>query len=38
MRWRSSWRRGDVFFALLLLVVAGGIIGLAALAIELLGR
>jgi hypothetical protein len=38
MRWRSSWRRGELLFALLLLVVAAGIIGLAALAIELFGR
>ena len=38
MRWRVSWRKGEVLFALLLLAVAAGIIGLAALAIELLGH
>ena len=38
MKWRASWRRGEVLFALLLLAGAAGIIGLAALAIELFGR
>ncbi|HLG47160.1 MAG TPA: hypothetical protein VKY24_13035 [Reyranella sp.] len=38
MRWRSSWRREDVLFALLLLLIAAAIIGLAGIAIDAIGR
>jgi hypothetical protein len=38
MRWRSSWRRGDMLFALLLLAIAAAIVGLPGLAIEVIGR
>jgi len=38
MKWRSTWRREDVLFALLLLAIAAAIIGLAGLAIEALGH
>ena len=38
MRWRSSWRREDILFALLLLLIAAAIIGLAGIAIDALGR
>jgi hypothetical protein len=38
MKWRSSWRREDVLFALLLLVIAAAIVGLAGLAIDVLGH
>jgi hypothetical protein len=38
MRWRSSWRRGDLLFALLLLVIAAAILGLAGVAIDAIGR
>jgi hypothetical protein len=34
----ASWRREDVLFALLLRVIAAGVIGLAGVAIEALGR
>ena len=38
MRWRSSWRRGEVLFALLLVVIAAAVIGLAGIAFEAIGR
>lgn len=38
MKWRTSWRREDILFALLLLVIAAAIIGLAGVAIEAFGR
>jgi hypothetical protein len=38
MRWRSSWRREEILFALLLLLIAAAIIGLAGIAIDALGR
>jgi len=38
MRWRSSWRREDILFSLLLLLIAAAIIGLAGVAIDAVGR
>jgi hypothetical protein len=38
MRWRWSWRREDLLFALLLLVIAAAIVGLAGVAIEAVGH
>jgi hypothetical protein len=38
MRWRVIWRREDVLFALLLLVIAAAIIGLAGIAIDAIGH
>jgi hypothetical protein len=38
MRWRSSWRREDMLFTLLLLVIAAAIIGLTGIAIDSLGH
>lgn len=38
MRWRSSWPKGDVLFALLLVAIAVAILGLAGVALEAIGR
>jgi hypothetical protein len=38
MKWRSSWRREDLLFALLLILIAAAIIGLAGVALDAVGR
>ena len=38
MRWRVIWRREDVLFVLVLLLIAAAIIGLAGIAIDAIGR
>jgi hypothetical protein len=38
MRWRSSWQREEVLFAVLLLVIAAAILGLGSVAIDAIGR
>ena len=38
MKWRSSWRREDLLFALLLILIAAAIIGLAGVAIDAVGH
>ncbi len=38
MRWRSSWRREEVLFAVLLLAIAAAILGLAGIAFDAIGH